>query len=169
KIENGTIDLWWLVDDGGLTILVAHLLSRQANWRRCKIRLFTLAGKASITSEQVRMQRLLRKFRIVAELVVVDRDPTQPYEPTQSAHLNFKEKSGGGAITHRDRSAYFVQLSALLHKHSKEATLLVVTLPVPRYNMEPRQYMTYLGLLSDNLPPTVLLRGNQESVITFYS
>ena len=25
--NSGTMDVWWLVDDGGLTVLIAHLLA----------------------------------------------------------------------------------------------------------------------------------------------
>jgi len=28
KRNNGTIDIWWLSDDGGLTLLLAHLISQ---------------------------------------------------------------------------------------------------------------------------------------------
>ncbi|NXH38895.1 S12A3 protein, partial [Dicaeum eximium] len=35
-----TIDIYWLFDDGGLTLLIPYLLGRKKRWRKCKIRVF---------------------------------------------------------------------------------------------------------------------------------
>ena len=35
-------DVWWLLHDGGILILVAYLLQRHVVWRRCSLRLFTV-------------------------------------------------------------------------------------------------------------------------------
>lgn len=32
KIKQGTIDVWWLYDDGGLTLLVPHLLTNEKSY-----------------------------------------------------------------------------------------------------------------------------------------
>lgn len=45
KQRKGTIDVWWLYDDGGLTMLVPYLLSTRSNWGSCKLRVFSLANK----------------------------------------------------------------------------------------------------------------------------
>ena len=43
-------------------------------------------------------------------------------------------------------------------------------MPVPRKGTcSDALFMAYLDLLTRHLPPTLLLRGNQQSVITFYS
>ncbi len=64
--QNAVIDVWWLADDGGHTILIPHLLRLHSNWKGCKFRVISVSSKVTLTSEQVRMQRLLRKFRINA-------------------------------------------------------------------------------------------------------
>ena len=43
------------------------------------------------------------------------------------------------------------------------------TISVPRRTVSPRQYMSWLETMSWNLPPVLLMRGNQTSVLTFYS
>ncbi|NWI83970.1 S12A3 protein, partial [Dryoscopus gambensis] len=35
-----TIDIYWLFDDGGLTLLIPYLLGRKKRWGKCKIRVF---------------------------------------------------------------------------------------------------------------------------------
>ncbi|NXL65500.1 S12A3 protein, partial [Chordeiles acutipennis] len=42
QTEQGkkTIDIYWLFDDGGLTLLIPYLLGRKKRWGKCKIRVF---------------------------------------------------------------------------------------------------------------------------------
>jgi solute carrier family 12 sodium/potassium/chloride transporter 2 len=44
KQKRGTIDVWWLYDDGGLSMLLPHILTTRATWGNSKIRVFCLAG-----------------------------------------------------------------------------------------------------------------------------
>ena len=51
-----------------------------------------------------------------------------------------------------------------------QSDLIVVTLPMVRVNTCPAAlYLAWLETITSDLPPTLLLRGNQESVLTFYS
>lgn len=45
KQEKGTIDVWWLYDDGGLTILLPYIIRTRHNWSGCKLRIFALANR----------------------------------------------------------------------------------------------------------------------------
>lgn len=45
KQGKGTIDVWWLYDDGGLTILIPYIISTRAYWSNCKIRIFALTNR----------------------------------------------------------------------------------------------------------------------------
>ena len=50
--KGGTIDIWWLVHDGGMLLLLPHLLNKHKVWSRCKLRLFAvisaeLAGRSA--------------------------------------------------------------------------------------------------------------------------
>uniref|UniRef100_A0A671TWU5 Solute carrier family 12 member 3 n=1 Tax=Sparus aurata TaxID=8175 RepID=A0A671TWU5_SPAAU len=40
KQGKKTIDVYWLSDDGGLTLLLPYLLTRRKRWARCKVRVF---------------------------------------------------------------------------------------------------------------------------------
>lgn len=42
--HSGNIDVWWLYDDGGLTILIPYILSLRSQFSRCKIRIFALTN-----------------------------------------------------------------------------------------------------------------------------
>jgi solute carrier family 12 (sodium/potassium/chloride transporter), member 2 len=45
KQPKGTIDVWWLYDDGGLTMLLPYIISTRSNWSNCKIRIFALTNR----------------------------------------------------------------------------------------------------------------------------
>lgn len=51
--QEGYIDVWWIVHDGGLLLLLAYLLTQNKVWRRCKLRVHTVAEKLD-NSEEVR-------------------------------------------------------------------------------------------------------------------
>lgn len=40
---KGNIDIWWVVHDGGLLMLLPFLLRQHKVWRHCHLRIFTVA------------------------------------------------------------------------------------------------------------------------------
>ena len=47
KKRSGNIDVWWLYDDGGLTLLIPHIIKTRKQFKNCKIRVFSLANKST--------------------------------------------------------------------------------------------------------------------------
>eukprot|EP00968_Pinguiococcus_pyrenoidosus_P005014 scaffold325_cov230-Pinguiococcus_pyrenoidosus.AAC.6 len=160
-----TIDVWWLVDDGGLAILLPFLLQQHSTWKGARLRVLSLSSKGRLTKEQSRMTRLLAKFRIDAEVVVVDRKQTPPSSKT----IKEFEELSGSALGSDPQARYFLNVSELLAKESSRASLVVISLPIPRYAMSNKRWLAYLELMSKSEAPVCFVRGNQESVLTFYS
>lgn len=70
----------------------------------------------------------------------------------------------------KEKSNRQMRLRELLLEHSHDAELVVVTLPIPRKNViSAGTYLAWLELLTRDMPPVLLVRGNQTSVLTFYS
>lgn len=40
---TGVIDIWWIISDGGILVMLAFLLTHHKVWRACSIRLFSVA------------------------------------------------------------------------------------------------------------------------------
>lgn len=38
KRKSGLIDVYWLYDDGGLTLLLPYIINTRRNWASCKLR-----------------------------------------------------------------------------------------------------------------------------------
>ena len=47
---KGHIDIWWVVSDGGLLMLLPFLLRQHKVWRHCKLRIFTVARILPLTT-----------------------------------------------------------------------------------------------------------------------
>jgi len=51
KQKKGTIDIWWLSDDGGLTIMIPYILSLNEFWRDCTLRILSMTKTAEKIAE----------------------------------------------------------------------------------------------------------------------
>uniref|UniRef100_A0A8C2S5B9 Solute carrier family 12 member 3 n=1 Tax=Capra hircus TaxID=9925 RepID=A0A8C2S5B9_CAPHI len=59
-----TIDIYWLFDDGGLTLLIPYLLGRKKRWSKCRIRVFVGGQINRMDQERKAIISLLSKFRL---------------------------------------------------------------------------------------------------------
>jgi solute carrier family 12 sodium/potassium/chloride transporter 2 len=70
----------------------------------------------------------------------------------------------------KDKTHRHLKLRELLLEHSLESNMVVMTLPIPRKNIVSAPlYLAWLEVLTRDMPPMLLVRGNQTSVLTFYS
>lgn len=195
KQGKGTIDVWWLFDDGGLTLLIPYLLTTKKQWKDCKIRVFT-GGKLNTMDDGKRtMATLLSKFRIdFSDIVIlgdINKKPSKQsmnafedlIEPSRLHEEEFDEETvekmraaEPWKITDdelemfKEKTHRQVRLNELLQEHSSTATLIVMTMPIARKGaVSNALYMAWLETLSKDLPPVLLIRGNHRSVLTFYS
>ncbi|CAE7201565.1 Slc12a5 [Symbiodinium sp. CCMP2592] len=85
KGPRSTIDVWWMIHDGGFLILLSWLLTQHRNWRQSQIRVFTLAEdvseeKAKAAGEFLsRTLRERRLFDVEVEVILADDAMIQPY------------------------------------------------------------------------------------------
>uniref|UniRef100_A0A4W5LWF7 Solute carrier family 12 member 7 n=1 Tax=Hucho hucho TaxID=62062 RepID=A0A4W5LWF7_9TELE len=73
RLGEGTIDVWWIVHDGGLLMLLPFLLRQHKVWRKCKMRIFTVA---QMDDNSIQMKKDLQMFlyhlRLSAVVEVVE-------------------------------------------------------------------------------------------------
>ncbi|KAK6732608.1 hypothetical protein RB195_016771 [Necator americanus] len=70
----GYIDIWWVVVDGGILMLIAYLLKQHKVWRGCTLRIFAIGDNDSSKNEEIRkgLQKYIYMLRIDAELFMVN-------------------------------------------------------------------------------------------------
>ncbi|KAI3411843.1 hypothetical protein GPALN_001906 [Globodera pallida] len=209
RVRHGTIDVWWLYDDGGLTLLIPYLLAQQKSYlENAKLRVFTLAGQGkNLQHEHQGLATMLKKFRITADQVNVIPDFTSKRPDAKSlakfdalikpfmspigrresnmttVQLESDDENVDADVDHfvgliteaelnaqQERTWRHLRIAELLRRYSSDSDLVVVTLPVPRRGLiSAALYLAWLEVMSAELPPTLMLRGNQQSVLTFYS
>ncbi|KAK7895834.1 hypothetical protein WMY93_021159 [Mugilogobius chulae] len=179
KQGKGTVDVWWLFDDGGLTLLIPYLLTNKKRWKDCKIRVF-IGGKSTALTMTAEQWRLYINVKPKKEHVTAFEEMVEPYrlkedDMEQEAAERLKN-SEPWRITDNELELYRaktnrqLRLNELLKEHSSTANLIVMSLPLARKGaVSSALYMAWLEALSKDLPPILLVRGNHQSVLTFYS
>ncbi|EDW69258.1 bumetanide-sensitive sodium-(potassium)-chloride cotransporter isoform X2 [Drosophila virilis] len=197
KRSHAIIDVWWLYDDGGLTLLLPYIISTRRTWQSCKLRVYALANKkAELEYEQRSMASLLSKFRIdysdltlipditkkpletskqfftelIKEFLVSDKDNGHSSKGTLNEDEALAHISEDDLLAVVDKTNRYLRLREYLREQSTKSDLVVMTLPMPRKNIVSAPlYMAWLESLSRDMPPFLFVRGNQTSVLTFYS
>ncbi|XP_077419164.1 solute carrier family 12 member 1 isoform X2 [Vanacampus margaritifer] len=195
KQPKGTLDVWWLFDDGGLTLLLPYILTTRKKWKDCKMRIFIAGQPGRSELDKQEMKSLLEKFRIkCTDIIVIDDihvkprneslkkledmiEPFRLHERTKdSTQVETMRKTQPWKITDdeldefEEKTNLQVRLNELLQENSKQANLIVVSMPIARKeSISDFLYMAWLDILTKDLPPTMLIRGNHKSVLTFYS
>uniref|UniRef100_A0A672VBX4 Solute carrier family 12 member 1 n=1 Tax=Strigops habroptila TaxID=2489341 RepID=A0A672VBX4_STRHB len=180
KQGKGSIDIWWLFDDGGLTILIPYILTIRKKWRNCKLRIFTGGKVNRIEEEKLVMASLLKtlpksiiNWKFFEEMI----EPYRLHESCKDITTAEKLKretpwkiTDAELEAFKEKSYRQVRLNELLQEHSRAANLIVLSLPVARKGaVSDYLYMAWLEILSKNLPPVLMVRGNHKNVLTFYS
>ncbi|KAM9815387.1 solute carrier family 12 member 3 isoform 3-T3 [Syngnathus typhle] len=196
KQGKRTIDVYWLSDDGGLTLLLPYLLTRRKRWSKCRVRVFVGGDNSNKDARREEMMKLIKKFRLGFHDVEVLPDLFQKPQPgnihqfedmVSSFKLDTSPKGEPESsssrvqdepwwITEQDlernrtKSFRQIRLNEILQDYSREAALIVITMPVGRRGVCPSVlYLAWLEFLSRDLSsPVLLVRGNQENVLTFY-
>lgn len=184
KQPKSTIDVFWLYDDGGLTMLLPYIISMRSNWQNCKLRVFALSHGKDEEMEEKNMASLLTKFRIkYSQLIMLKGVTDRPKQTTLEQHKQlidsycYNARSEYPGITNEElqemeeKTHRQLRIHELVVEHSSKAAMIVMSLPMPRKEaISAPLYMSWLEMLSNDVKcPMVFARGNQTPVLTLYS
>ena len=180
------IDIWYLSDDGGLTLLIPWLLQKDPRWKTASLRVNQLThtgidggNTVRLNASMSRSMHLLRKFRILADVKMIDVSLVE--WPSTMIIKEYEElcKEVGletglpeyvdGELPPDNKTIRLLRLAEQLREHSHDASLVYIQLPIPESTLEQKRYMTYVEMLSNKLPLTCFIRGNNENVMTIYA
>ena len=72
KDGNRNIDIWWLFDDGGLSLLIPHLVTLNKKYKDSNLRVFFMSKNANnLDDERRSLTNMLERFRITYSEVTV--------------------------------------------------------------------------------------------------
>uniref|UniRef100_A0A8C8G403 Solute carrier family 12 member 6 n=1 Tax=Oncorhynchus tshawytscha TaxID=74940 RepID=A0A8C8G403_ONCTS len=182
---EGYIDVWWIVHDGGMLMLLPFLLRQHKVWRKCAMRIFTVA---QMEDNSIQMKKDLATFlyhlRIEADVEVVEMHNSDisayTYERTlmmeQRSQMlrqmrlskSDREKEVDHSNVRRMHTA--VKLNEVIVNKSHDARLVLLNMPGPPRNPAgDENYMEFLEVLTEGLERVLLVRGGGSEVITIYS
>jgi hypothetical protein len=125
------------------------------------------ASKTEKDDEIARLQSLLDRFRVMAEIILIPFDSvpldTELETFFQSSQLDRSE------FVMNEETQTLLNVSSALKEYSTEAHVVMISLPVPKKHYSDRQYLAYLDLLSCTGRPTFIARGNQQTVLSIHS
>jgi potassium/chloride transporter 4/5/6 len=91
---KGNIDIWWIVHDGGLLMLLPFLLKQHRTWKNCKLRIFSIAQPED---NSIQMKKDLNTFlyhlRIEAEVEVVELNDSDISDYTYERTLIMEQRN----------------------------------------------------------------------------
>uniref|UniRef100_A0A8C2FZ13 Solute carrier family 12 member 7a n=1 Tax=Cyprinus carpio TaxID=7962 RepID=A0A8C2FZ13_CYPCA len=131
RLGVGTIDVWWIVHDGGLLMLLPFLLRQHKVWRRCKMRIFTVA---QMDDNSIQMKKDLQMFlyhlRLDAKVEVVEMNAGDISAFTNEKTLVMEQRSQmlkqmQLSKTERERECVLIFQAQLIHdKNTKSHATL---------------------------------------------
>ncbi|XP_037607171.1 solute carrier family 12 member 4 isoform X1 [Sebastes umbrosus] len=94
RFTDGNIDVWWIVHDGGMLMLLPFLLKLHKVWKKCRMRIFTVA---QMDDNSIQMKKDLATFlyqlRIEAEVEVVEMHDSDISAYTYERTLMMEQRS----------------------------------------------------------------------------
>lgn len=184
---DGSIDVYWILHDGGMMLLLAFLLRQDKIWYRCKLRIFCFAeaDDNSIQMEQD-LELFLRLLRIQAEVAVIEiaNSEISQYTKNRVAKMeaeiytapSFDVSKSGESNTDSEPSELNLRrmntstrMNSIIRERSKGADLIALNLPDVDESDHPWVYMGLLEELVDGLDRVLFVKGGGREVITIYS
>uniref|UniRef100_A0A8D0AGR6 Solute carrier family 12 member 5a n=1 Tax=Sander lucioperca TaxID=283035 RepID=A0A8D0AGR6_SANLU len=116
RFTEGHIDVWWIVHDGGMLMLLPFLLRQHKVWRKCKMRIFTVA---QLDDNSIQMKKDLTTFlyhlRIDAMVEVVEMvsflKTRVTFYISVTTYIQSITDSSRGSIRRKNPAAVTTQLS----------------------------------------------------------
>ncbi|GAA0165276.1 secondary carrier transporter [Lithospermum erythrorhizon] len=197
--QYGTIDLYWIVRDGGLMLLLSQLLLTKESFESCKIQVFCIAEEdADAEGLKADVKKFLYDLRMQAEVIVIsmkswDGQGEQQDESVEaftaaqkritSYMTEMKERAqrektplmadGKPVVVNEQQVEKFLfttlKLNSTILKHSRMAAVVLVSLPPPPVSHPAYFFMEYLDLLVENVPRLLIVRGYRRDVVTLFT
>ncbi|VBB31191.1 unnamed protein product, partial [Acanthocheilonema viteae] len=130
--SNKTIDIWWIIDNGDVLLMVAKMLKKHKIWRKARLRLFVV----------VDIEDNIKQTEKALVLWLID-----------NHYLIYKIE-----FIRADQRAR--QLNKEILKRSSDAVLVLMNMPEPPVHLERfRKYLNFLNDMSNELKKVLFVRG----------
>ncbi|XP_050443364.1 bumetanide-sensitive sodium-(potassium)-chloride cotransporter-like isoform X2 [Adelges cooleyi] len=176
KKYEGVVDVWWLYDDGGLALVIAHMLKKSTAWKNCKFRIFGVTkAEENISTERNKLIRLLSMYRIdfdIVEILLVNHVNSKTMERLTPVLNHSLRKVAGRQCSeqinnnkNRDTFVRSLFLRDLIELNSKQSSLAIVSMAKPLGDFN-KIHMCVLDTITKGLTSCIIIIGNTIQAIT---
>eukprot|EP00102_Acyrthosiphon_pisum_P019738 XP_016656948.1 PREDICTED: bumetanide-sensitive sodium-(potassium)-chloride cotransporter-like isoform X1 [Acyrthosiphon pisum] len=169
--RNGTVDVWWLYNDGGLSLIIAYILKQSNTWKNCKFRIFGVTNRLDCLSEEKhKLKQLLALYRInfdYLDIILANTTglTTMTYFNSLLERMAPNENQFDDCSSQTEHIAETLFLRDLIELHSFNSDLIILT--TPKNNEEINiLFMCWIETISRGLPPCIIINGSTEPVLT---
>uniref|UniRef100_A0A3Q1D8V9 Solute carrier family 12 member 10, tandem duplicate 1 n=1 Tax=Amphiprion ocellaris TaxID=80972 RepID=A0A3Q1D8V9_AMPOC len=150
-----TIDVYWIADDGGLTLLVPYLLTRRKRWHSCKVRVFIVSLFYPCD----------KSLCFYCQHPCFTNLEKSMFSRIEGVSVQGVRQSAPWKISDKEFEAFKLKVCVFYNViHVQQVLQLAV-----HSGVSVALYMAWLDALTCGLHcPAVLIRGNQQNVLTFY-
>ena len=126
---SGTIDIWWIVHDGGMLMLLPFLLKQHRTFKNCRLRIFTVAQLEDNTVQMKKdLETFMYQLRITAEVEVVEMSNNDISAYTYERTLMMEQRSEMLKVIRRGSKTGLEPQNIIDSSHPKSPTQLKVRL-----------------------------------------
>ncbi|KAI3455942.1 hypothetical protein Pfo_012605 [Paulownia fortunei] len=156
----GTIDLYWIIRDGGLMLLLSQLLLTKESFESCKIQVFCIAEEDSDAEElKADVKKVLYDLRMQAEVIVVSKK-------SWDAQAEQQDESAEAFTGGQERIASY--LAGIREKAQKEGTALMADGKPVVVNEQQAEKFLYKTLKLNSTILKILKNGCSRPVLGVY-
>ena len=173
KTKFNTVDVYWIMDNGGMTLLVPYLMRKSLFWklRTKRVRLIGLTAKLNEVGHKLQeLKDLVAKYRFNWDVTVeILSDIDGSMEPDKKTVAAYESLPGVQKISKQKQPFWakrWLRISEIVRDASSKASIVYITMPFPRSWMKPRDWLGWCEMLTSHGRPTVLIRGSGRDVMT---
>eukprot|EP01059_Diplonema_ambulator_P014276 TRINITY_DN25147_c0_g2_i1.p1 TRINITY_DN25147_c0_g2~~TRINITY_DN25147_c0_g2_i1.p1 ORF type:complete len:436 (+),score=180.45 TRINITY_DN25147_c0_g2_i1:457-1764(+) len=166
NLECDHVDLWWIVHDGGIELLMAFLLRQHPVWKRCELRIFTIIPAEDDTDSLAQaLSKELARLKIDAILIVhpVEGEWIREFVCTQEEEAQVKKHVMEQLQLTKDEMAHEVDAVFATHHHRTFSRTPVAGSPTQQLDSTVQSLgTTQRGLSNFDGFPMVELKGDSS-------
>ncbi|XP_060864758.1 bumetanide-sensitive sodium-(potassium)-chloride cotransporter-like [Metopolophium dirhodum] len=173
KRNNGTVDVWWLFDDGGLALIIAHIFKSCDVWKKCKFRIFGVTDQLiNVDTEKNKLKQLLSMYRVQFDFIDVVLAKRTSLKTMANFTTLWNQQFINQENQQQDDEKYNKQtvidtlyVKDLLETYSMQSDLIIISSSKTTEKLD-QIHMYWMEVITRGLPPCILIHGNTIQTVT---
>jgi len=167
------VDVWWLPDDGGIALIVAHIFKSCDFWKMCKFRIFGVTDRVTnVDTEKSKLKRLLSMYRVQFDFIDVVLSKATSLKTIASftalwnqQFINQESKENHDEKHNTTNMVDTLYVRDLLETYSMKSDLIIISTSRITEELN-KTHMYWMEIVTRGLPPCIMIQGNAIQTVT---